>query len=765
MIHKPNTLQSLLEKAVDINLLEFVADDKLIKLHQLCKSDISPSNYVSNQKVKWLPVVENEIRSRQELMKGGEGSRGGKIIGHTKSGKPIYNSFDHQGYKNFTVDEHIDAGSKHRDLANNVIQKYMDSMPSERTWSQIEEKFSKDKDWQHHDSQSKKHYDVFHESLNKKNKKSGEMHIVQSGSKLPDELGKHLSSEVREKLDKKIESTRGRGLNTLQDTIQKHLKAAGQHVEIGEGGDDHMVFIHHGKLKKSQETTENNLEKGGKRAHIGEIRIWGGQKVVKHQDGWVLLNEKTGKHQIEHPDGKRHSASPEHIEHAKKHLSEEVTTSKTPTSTEPFLPKSITDVRDFLRANNFDIPITFRQMLGRDSGEFELIVPDSRTEELVKLLTTLLGPDNWRDFVEEDPKTPWKKGGHIWSYRSSPLSYLKGFQVFSLEPTVSKEDQHKLENKEPEVIIEPVPSTLKTDVYYIEESVKDIDEDFGDNFGSSAVPLTELLDAGYDKKYLDHLVKEGHAFLYMEAGERGTYDKEAGTFESEGGSSSRVEESDIVVDSEETPTEPVTKYPKDEWNNTLISIKNQDWKVDIKKNSDLTDSELDFISDKLNSGYVSRLNLPEDNTKVEMVPGEEYSLSQFNQSVRKTTSDKAKETFIKEAKQNIRPQGNNYHDSESSKFQQEQEISNLVLAVGSNYGVYNYFNKNYPPTDITVKEMASITEPVESSNIYSRMAAKQYTVKEISFKVKVKFTAEPVTVKTKVLVNSTLNMRDIANFM
>jgi hypothetical protein len=46
-----------------------------------------------------------------ELVKGGEGSRGGKIIGHTKSGKPIYDSFDHPSHKDFTKEDHGDAAT------------------------------------------------------------------------------------------------------------------------------------------------------------------------------------------------------------------------------------------------------------------------------------------------------------------------------------------------------------------------------------------------------------------------------------------------------------------------------------------------------------------------------------------------------------------------------------------------------------------------------------------------------------------------------
>ena len=42
------------------------------------------------------------------------GSRGGKIIGKTKSGKPIYDSGDHASHKDFTAGEHKDAMNLHK---------------------------------------------------------------------------------------------------------------------------------------------------------------------------------------------------------------------------------------------------------------------------------------------------------------------------------------------------------------------------------------------------------------------------------------------------------------------------------------------------------------------------------------------------------------------------------------------------------------------------------------------------------------------------
>ena len=53
------------------------------------------------------------------LSKGGEGSRGGKIIGHTKSGKPIYESFSHPAHKDFTSKDHMEASNLHNKMWRN----------------------------------------------------------------------------------------------------------------------------------------------------------------------------------------------------------------------------------------------------------------------------------------------------------------------------------------------------------------------------------------------------------------------------------------------------------------------------------------------------------------------------------------------------------------------------------------------------------------------------------------------------------------------
>jgi len=55
--------------------------------------------------------------------KGGEGSRGGKVIGHTDSGKPIYEKANHPSHKSFNRGDHQDAHNLHQKLGKEAENK------------------------------------------------------------------------------------------------------------------------------------------------------------------------------------------------------------------------------------------------------------------------------------------------------------------------------------------------------------------------------------------------------------------------------------------------------------------------------------------------------------------------------------------------------------------------------------------------------------------------------------------------------------------
>jgi hypothetical protein len=69
-------------------------------------------------------VIEKARAQADELSKGGEGSRGGKIIGHTKSGKPIYaTNARNIKHKEFNPSEHREAAVKNREEATKIYER------------------------------------------------------------------------------------------------------------------------------------------------------------------------------------------------------------------------------------------------------------------------------------------------------------------------------------------------------------------------------------------------------------------------------------------------------------------------------------------------------------------------------------------------------------------------------------------------------------------------------------------------------------------
>ena len=68
----------------------------------------------------------SDLKTIATLLKAGpegEGSRGGNVIGHTKSGKPIYGHHLHEGHMGFNMDDHKDAANFHTSVVDAAIDK------------------------------------------------------------------------------------------------------------------------------------------------------------------------------------------------------------------------------------------------------------------------------------------------------------------------------------------------------------------------------------------------------------------------------------------------------------------------------------------------------------------------------------------------------------------------------------------------------------------------------------------------------------------
>lgn len=69
-------------------------------------------------------ILDIDLDAIEEEILKAEGSRGGKVIGHTKSGKPVYyRNGTHSSYKDFGSDDHKDAAEIHRKKASEYREK------------------------------------------------------------------------------------------------------------------------------------------------------------------------------------------------------------------------------------------------------------------------------------------------------------------------------------------------------------------------------------------------------------------------------------------------------------------------------------------------------------------------------------------------------------------------------------------------------------------------------------------------------------------
>lgn len=143
-------------------------------------------------------------------------------------------------------------------------------------------------------------------------------------------------------------------------------------------------------------------------------------------------------------------------------------------------------------------------------------------------------------------------------------------------------------------------------------------------------------------------------------------------------------------------------------------------------------------------------------SKIELVPGNSYSVEEFSSTLRKTK--RGKDKFLKDNK-------DGYYSFSAETRVSAEEVEKLLEIVGDHQSIYHHFNTWYSPYSIKIEELEKRQEKVESNNIYSLMAARSETDFRGSFKVVVKYGQEPITVFREYTKDTTLNMRDIVSFM
>lgn len=191
----------------------------------------------SNLEDRKANILKGFIQDEIDIEKGGPGSRGGKIIGYTKSGKPIYANAKHENHKNFTIAEHNDAIEAHQKVRDNYHNN-----PK-----------STDRDKQDNDTayEQQKHH------IGAKNYLMRDM----------------TPAEAR---DAAAESEKNNIKKSSSDEITKALVD-----EFQKGLIDEDTYIERLSM----------IEKG-KKGMVGEVREWNGKKFKKQGNGkWMIVSE------------------------------------------------------------------------------------------------------------------------------------------------------------------------------------------------------------------------------------------------------------------------------------------------------------------------------------------------------------------------------------------------------------------------------------------------------------------------------------------
>ena len=186
---------------------------------------------------KEFRMKKSELDEMVDLVKGGEGSKGGNVIGHTSSGKPIYSASGNRGHKEFDHKDHHQAFIAHSRLASRKSEESHNLGNKDGTISHkdIAKKKKLQKEIEHH----RKHGDM--------HMGRAEAHATVSGKKVPSYDQSVGKVKMAESHDQWTERT---GARKSEQPMTDIFKSLGIRV-----GDDNQNLINNSSFQV--------IEKGG----------------------------------------------------------------------------------------------------------------------------------------------------------------------------------------------------------------------------------------------------------------------------------------------------------------------------------------------------------------------------------------------------------------------------------------------------------------------------------------------------------------------
>lgn len=174
------------------------------------------------------------------IEKAGEGSRGGHIIGHTKSGKPVYanKGIMAKEYDNYSSQDHMDASEIHAEKSRGHREESYKSSPSYYSGKSEDERHLS----QHHDSQSYSH-----------RQRAGQLDKKTHRESLSDDEKKAMANQKGKQIE------HHGAMHKFYQGIVDHTKSAHKGKEMPE--EARRAVDHHSSMANHHKSEKERLEK------------------------------------------------------------------------------------------------------------------------------------------------------------------------------------------------------------------------------------------------------------------------------------------------------------------------------------------------------------------------------------------------------------------------------------------------------------------------------------------------------------------------
>ena len=221
----------------------------------------------------------------------GEGSRGGTVIGHTKSGKAIYKDSSHESHKTFKPDDHKNAANLHQDIYDRAQKKLHEKHQSDSDFKPNQKVFDF---LQHHQRQAASHTG----GSQKPGAKPGD-------KKKKVDPEKEEKKRIESKVDSKAQTTREMHVANINK-----LRAEGKTGEARRLYDKHVNPDGAGAyVKKSLCDTLRKAKYSRREGSPGNYKYYYNEPQKEFKSRKELLKEAFGKQiTFSGPGGKEYSA-------------------------------------------------------------------------------------------------------------------------------------------------------------------------------------------------------------------------------------------------------------------------------------------------------------------------------------------------------------------------------------------------------------------------------------------------------------------------